>query len=66
MLGIRQGGKVEFPIGSTHVHFMMHIHAVLFWFIVGEDVGALTIGMVAAAVFGGVIEYGGGEGGGVG
>lgn len=56
---------MEFPIAGTHVHLMMHIHTVLFWFIVGEDVGALAEGMVAAAVFMVVVEDGGGEGRGV-
>ena len=66
MLGIRQRGEVEFSIASTLVHFMMHIHTVLFWLIVGKDVGALAEGMVAAAVFVGVVNDGGGERGGVG
>ena len=57
---------MEFAITSAHIHFMVEIHTVLFWFVVGIEIGALAEGMIAAAVFGGEIEDGGGEGGGVG
>ena len=56
---------MEFAITSAHTHFMVKIHTVLFCFVVGKDIGALAEGMIAAAVFGGEIQDGGGEGGGV-
>ena len=52
---------MESPIAGTHVHLMMHVHTVLFWFIIGEDVGALAERMVATAVFMVVVDDGGGE-----
>ena len=48
--GISERREAEFATACSHVHLVTDIHAILLGLIVGEDIGALAKGMIAAAV----------------